>query len=112
MNITRPLTTAAARGDASEPAASPISETLVLALAVLKAKIKIQNPRIRAGIGPKPTISLGKCQSGPSPGTPRGTGGKNKIKNHVKNSQVVLAMHWAKINSPDALNFSCLRNRS
>ena len=44
-------------------------------LAVLKAKIKIKNPRIRAGIGPKPTISLGKWQSGPSPGTPRGRGG-------------------------------------
>ncbi len=28
--------------------------------AVLRAKIKIKNPRIRAGIGPKPTISLGK----------------------------------------------------
>jgi hypothetical protein len=28
-------------------------------------------PRIRAGIGPKPTISLRKWQSGPSPGTPR-----------------------------------------
>ncbi len=40
-------------------------------LAVLKAKIKIKNPRIRAGIDPKPTISLGKWQSGPSPGTPR-----------------------------------------
>ncbi len=26
-------------------------------LAVLGAKIKIRNPRIRAGIGPKPTIS-------------------------------------------------------
>ncbi len=29
-------------------------------LAVLKAKTKIKNPRIRAGIGPTPTISLGK----------------------------------------------------
>ena len=28
-----------------------------LCLAVLKAKIKIKNPRIRAGIGPKPAIS-------------------------------------------------------
>ncbi len=29
-------------------------------LAVLQAKIKIKNPQIRAGIGPKPMISLGK----------------------------------------------------
>ena len=41
----------------------------VFVLAVLKAKIKIINPRIRAGIGLKPTMSLGKWQSGPSPGT-------------------------------------------
>ncbi len=40
-------------------------------LAVLKAKIKIKIFRNRAGIGPKPMISLGKWQSGPSPGTPR-----------------------------------------
>ncbi len=39
-------------------------------LAVLKAKIEINNLRIRASIGPKPTISFGKRQSGPSPGTP------------------------------------------
>ncbi len=39
---------------------------------MLRAKIKIKNFRIRAGIGPKPTISLGKWQSGPSPGTPPG----------------------------------------
>ena len=57
-------------------------------LAVLKAKIKIKNHRIRAGIGPKPKISLGKWQSGPSPGTPRA---KDKIKNLVKHSQVVCA---------------------
>ncbi len=56
-----------------------------LDLAVLRAKIKIKNPRIRAGIGPKPTIPLGKWQSGPSPGTPRA---KDKIKNHFKHSQV------------------------
>ena len=43
-------------------------------LAVLRAKLKIKNPRIRAGIGPKPTIPLGKWQSGPSPGTPPGQG--------------------------------------
>ena len=53
-------------------------------LAVLRAKIKIKNPRVRAGIGPKPTIPLGKLQSGPSPGTPRA---KGKIKNHFKHSQ-------------------------
>ena len=53
-------------------------------LAVLKANIKIKNPRIRAGIGPKPTISFGKWQSGPSPGTPRA---KVKIKNHSKHTQ-------------------------
>ncbi len=53
-------------------------------LAVLQAKIKIKNLRIRAGIGPKPTISLGQWQSGPSPGTPRA---KEKIKNHFKHSQ-------------------------
>ncbi len=29
-------------------------------LAVLKAKIQITNPKIRARIGPKPTMSLGK----------------------------------------------------
>ena len=59
-------------------------------LAVLRAKIKIKNPRIRAGIGPKPTISLGKWQSGPSPGTPRGRGGaKNKIKNNFKHFQAI-----------------------
>jgi hypothetical protein len=29
-------------------------------LAVLKAKMKIKNHRNRAGVGPKPTISLGK----------------------------------------------------
>ena len=46
-------------------------------LAVLKAKIQIKNLSIRAGIGPKPTISLGQWQSGPSPGTPRA---KEKIK--------------------------------
>ncbi len=57
-----------------------------LILAVLKAKIKIKNPRIRAGIGPKPTISVGKWQPGPSPGTPRA---KEKIKNHFEHSQVV-----------------------
>ena len=55
-------------------------------LAGLKAKIKIKNFGIRAGIGPKPTIPLGKWQSGPSPGTPRA---KEKIKNHFKHSQVV-----------------------
>jgi hypothetical protein len=67
----------------------PSLEALVLA--VLKAKIKIKNPRIRAGIGPKPTISPGKWQSGPSPGTPRGRGGgaKKKITKHLKNIQVV-----------------------
>ncbi len=53
-------------------------------LAALKAKIKIKNPRIRAGIGPKPTISLGKWHYGPSPGPPRA---KEKIKNHVKHFQ-------------------------
>ncbi len=37
-------------------------------LAVLKANMKIENLRIRAGIGPKPTFSLGNWQSGPSPG--------------------------------------------
>ncbi len=47
-----------------------------LILGVLRAKIKIKNPRIRAGIGPTPTTSLGKWQSGPSPGTPRGRGGQ------------------------------------
>ncbi len=57
----------------------------VLYLAVLRAKIKIKNFRIRAGIGPKPMISLGKWQSGPSPGTPRA---KEKNKNHFKHSQV------------------------
>jgi hypothetical protein len=36
--------------------------------------------------GPKPMISLGKWQSGPSPGTPRA---KDKIKNHFKHSQVL-----------------------
>jgi hypothetical protein len=53
-------------------------------LAVLKAKIKIKNPRIRAGIGPKPTISLGKCLPRDSPGE---GGAKNKIKNHFKHIQ-------------------------
>ncbi len=57
-------------------------------LAVLKAQITSKNHRIQAGIGPQPTISLGKWQSAPSPGTPRGRGGaKNKIKNHFKHSQ-------------------------
>ena len=52
-----------------------------LILAVLKAKIKIKNIRFRAGIGPQPTISLRKWQSGPSSGTPRGRGGpRNKLK--------------------------------
>ena len=55
-------------------------------LAVLRAKIEIQNHRIRAGIYPEPTISLGKWQSGPSPETPRA---KDKIQNHFKNSQVM-----------------------
>ena len=43
--------------------------------AALKANIKMDkmfSPRIRSGIGPKPRISLGKWQSGPSLGTPRG----------------------------------------
>ena len=53
-------------------------------LAVLRAKIKIKNFRIRAGNGPKPMISLRKLQSGPSPGTPRA---KGKIKNHFEHSQ-------------------------
>ena len=53
-------------------------------LAVLKAKIKIKNPRNRAGIGPTPTMSLGKWQYGPSPGTLRA---KEKIKNNFKHSQ-------------------------
>ncbi len=52
--------------------------------AVLKAKMKNINFRIRAGIAPKPMISLGKWQSGPSPGTPRA---KEKIRNHCKHSQ-------------------------
>jgi hypothetical protein len=43
-------------------------------LAVLRAKIKIEKCRIRAGIGPKPTVSLGKWLSGPSPETPPGEG--------------------------------------
>ncbi len=57
---------------------------------MLKAKIKIKNPRIRAGIGPKPTNSSGKWQSGPSPGPPGGGGAKNKIKNHFKHFQEVV----------------------
>ena len=57
-------------------------------LAVLKAKIKIENFSIRAGIGPKPKISLGKWQSGPSPGTPRGRGWPiQKLKKHFKHIQ-------------------------
>jgi hypothetical protein len=47
-------------------------------LAVLKAKIKIENHQIRAGIGPNPTIYFGKWQSGPSPGTPRRKGGQEQ----------------------------------
>ncbi len=58
-------------------------------LAVLKAKIKIKNPQIRAGIGPKPTTPLGKWHSGPSPGTPGGGGAKNKHKNNFKHSQAM-----------------------
>ncbi len=53
-------------------------------LAGLRAKIKIIIFRIRAGIGPKPAISLRKWQSGPSPGSPRA---KEKIKNNFKHSQ-------------------------
>ncbi len=60
------------------------TEGRLVNLAVLKAKIKITNFRFRAGIGPKPMISLGKCQSGPSPGTP---GAKEQNKNHFKHSQ-------------------------
>ena len=59
-----------------------------LSLAVLKAKIKIKHPRVRAGVGPKPTIALGKWQSGPSPGTPRGREGpRQKIKNILSTSR-------------------------
>ncbi len=36
-------------------------------------------PRIRAGIGPKPPVSLGQRESRPSPGTPRGEK-KHKLK--------------------------------
>ena len=48
-------------------------------LAELKAKIKIENLRILAGIGLKRTITLGTWQSGPSPGTPRAKNKKIKI---------------------------------
>ncbi len=71
---------------------SPIQKTHFLTFnkfpAVLKAKIQIKNPRIRSGISPKPTMSLGTWQSGPSPGTPRA---KENIKNHFKHSQVISA---------------------
>ncbi len=68
---------------ASPPSqAAPHSSAVVLA--GLRAKIKIGNFWIRAGIGPKPMIALGKWQSGPSPGTPRA---KEKIKNLFKHSQ-------------------------
>ena len=39
------------------------TQHLAVVLAVLRAKIKIKMFRIRAGIGPKPTISLGQWQS-------------------------------------------------
>ncbi len=52
-------------------------------LAVVKAKIKIKNPRIRAGIGPKPAVSLGKWHSAPSLGAPRGRGAKKKRKKSI-----------------------------
>ena len=52
-----------------------------------RAKIKIKNHRIPTGVGPKPMISLRKCHSGSSPGTPRGRGGQEKNKNHVKQFQ-------------------------
>ncbi len=66
------------------PRPHPETPITITNLAVLKAKIKIKNLQIRAGISPKPMISLGTWQSGPSPGTP---GAKNKIKNHFKHSQ-------------------------
>jgi hypothetical protein len=63
-------------------------------LAVLKAKIKIENFSIRAGIGPKPKISLGKWQSGPSPGTPRGRGWPiQKLKNILSTSRKRATTH-------------------
>jgi hypothetical protein len=62
-------------------------------LAVVKAKIKNKSPRNRAGIGPKPTISLGKWQSGPSPGTPRA---KEKIKNNFKHSQLLQGLGFCR----------------
>ncbi len=63
-----------------------------IVLAVLKAKLKIKNPKIRTGIGSKPKNSLGKWQSGPSPGTPRA---KEKIKDNFKHIQENVALRCA-----------------
>jgi hypothetical protein len=49
----------------------------------LKAKIQIENLRILAGIGLKPTITLGTWQSGASPGTPRAGNLFDNPKDHV-----------------------------
>ncbi len=84
--------------------------------AVLKAKIQnykyiyiyiyiyILNPEIRAGTGPKPSISGGKWPSGPSPGTSGTPGGpRTKLKIVRKHSQV----HKL---TGSIFNYSMLRN--
>ncbi len=59
-------------------------------LAVLEAKIKIKNPRIRAGIGPNLRFPSGNHSPDPPPGPPEGGGGaKNKNKNHFKHIQAM-----------------------
>ena len=58
----------------NDPGECPKARTIGSNISIpaeLKTKSKIKNHKIRAGIGPKPTIALGKWQSGPSPGTPR-----------------------------------------
>ncbi len=53
----------------------------------LKPKSKVASPRIRAGIGPKHLVCLGKLHSGPSPRPPWGRRDKNKIKSVLKYSR-------------------------
>ncbi len=74
------------------------SRTLATALypPVLEVKIKIEiklPPRIRAGIGPKPSISSEKWQPGPFPGPPGGRGDKSKVKSALKYNWVYFVGH-------------------
>ncbi len=67
------------RGIGPTPGCFPESTLSYPSCAYGQREITNKNgPRIRAGRGPKPMISLGKRQSGRSPGTPRGRGSQDK----------------------------------